>query len=88
MNEPGGGWDVADSPEGHAAIQRDLNRLVRWAKSYEVQQEVQSPMPGEKQPQALENAGGHPAEKQLCRKGPGGHHVECDPATCPCNKEG
>lgn len=45
---------------------------VGWQESHENQQEVQSPAPREEQPQAPGQAGGRPAGKLLCRKGPGG----------------
>ena len=68
---------AADSPEGCAAIQMDLDR--------------QSPAPGEEKPPAPIYAGGHTAGKQLGMKGPrglGGHQIEPGPAVCPCTKEG
>ena len=51
---------------------------------------MQSPALGDEQPQAPPHAGGHPAGKQLGWKrprGPGGHHVEPEPAMCPCGKK-
>ena len=49
--------------------------------------EMQSPAPGRNNPIHWEPQ----AAKQLGRKGPGdagGHHVEHEPAMCPCCKEG
>ncbi|KAK4825269.1 hypothetical protein QYF61_026070 [Mycteria americana] len=54
---------VADMPEDHAVVQRDLNRLEKWAD-----REMQSPAPGEEQRQAPAQAGDWLAGKQLGRK--------------------
>lgn len=57
---------VADTPEGHATFQRDLNRLEKWTGRIlnELQKsKVQSPVPGEKQPQVSGWAVGQPTGK-------------------------
>lgn len=52
---------------------------------------VHSPAPVEEQSHTPIYTGTHPAGKQLGRKrprDPGGLQVECEPAVCPCCKEG
>jgi len=63
---------VADMPEGHAAIQRDLDRLEKWAdrnlmKFYKGKYQVLHL--GRNNPTIY--SGGLPTGKHLCRKGPG-----------------
>jgi len=50
---------------------------------------MQIPASREEQPRALVYDGGHPAGKQLGRKGPwvpGGHEIEHELAMCSCGK--
>lgn len=81
---------VAGSTEGQEAKQRDLKRLERWADKSLMKfnkEDVQSPAPGEAQPQSPVHAESHPAGKQPCREGlrsPGGLQVEHESAMCPC----
>ncbi|KAK4831799.1 hypothetical protein QYF61_019229, partial [Mycteria americana] len=72
---------VADIPAGHAGIQKDLNRLEKWAERNLMKfnkGSVQSPAHGEEQAHA---------PKRPCG-GPGGPQVEHEPAMCPCCKKG
>ncbi|GAB0178536.1 mitochondrial enolase superfamily member 1 [Grus japonensis] len=61
---------VADTPEGHAAIQRDINRQEKWANRNLMKfskGKCKAPHLGTT-PVGAED---HPAGKQLGRKGPG-----------------
>ena len=66
---------LADAPEGHAAIQSNLNRLEKWSD--------RNIMKFYKRPQTSLNAG----SGRKGPGGPGGHQVEHKSATCPCGKE-
>ena len=86
----------SDVPEGRAAIQRDSNRLEKWAdrnlmkfnnRKCQVLQ-LERSNPGYSH--APVHTGSWPAGKQLCRAGPrcpGGHKVECEPAISHCRTE-
>lgn len=68
---------VADTPEGHAAIQRNTHLLGRLEKGADrnfvkFSKEVRRPAAGEERPQAPVKAGGQPVGKQLSRRGPRG----------------
>jgi len=85
---------VANTPEGHTAIQRYLDRLEKQDDrnlNREVQhREMQSPAFGKEQRHEPVQAGGHPAGKQLCTEGSGGsdgHQAEHKPAMYPCGTE-
>lgn len=61
-------------------------------KPSEIQErQMQAPAPGQKQPHTPAQAGGWPAGKQPCGKGPGspgGHQGVHGPAACPGGQEG
>lgn len=50
---------------------------------------MQSPAPGEEQPQVSTQDGDKQTEKLFCKEGPGHSvtQVEAAPAMCPCGKE-
>jgi len=83
---------VADTPEGCATIQQDLDRLESWVQRNLMRfnkGQVQGPASGEEQPHASVQAGGGAAGKQLCGEGPGcpgGWQVDHEPAECSCGQ--
>ncbi|KAK4828695.1 hypothetical protein QYF61_000533 [Mycteria americana] len=85
---------LADTPEGCAAIETDLNRLEKWADTnlMKFKKEKCKVLHLERNnPMAHVYTGGHLPGKQLCRKGTvgsGGHQVEHGPEMGPCCKEG
>ena len=85
---------VADTPEGCATIQRDLNRPEKRTDRNVMQfnkGKCKVLHLGRKKPMHQCRPGGQTAGKQLGRKGPGclgGHRVEYESAMCPCYKEG
>ncbi|GAB0204926.1 mitochondrial enolase superfamily member 1 [Grus japonensis] len=82
---------VTDTPEHCAAIQRDVNRLEKWASRNLMRfrkRKCKVLHWGEEQ---TFHDGGHPARTQLFRKGPGGpggNEIDHEPALYPCSKEG
>lgn len=77
---------VADPPNGCASIQRGLDRLQKWAdrNPMKLNKEMWRPGPGKEQVQASIYTRGHPAGKQLGRKGPGGHQLEHQSVCARC----
>ncbi|PKU44523.1 rna-directed dna polymerase from mobile element jockey-like [Limosa lapponica baueri] len=80
------------TPEACAAIQRDLKRLEKGADRNLMQfNKEKYKVLHLRRNETLAPLWGHPAGKQLGRKGPwgsGGHEVEHEAAVCPCGKEG
>ena len=85
---------VADMPGGHAAIQRDLDRLEKCANRnlMKINKEKCKVLhlgrnkPRHRNMQVATQLQSSFAEKAL--GGPGGHHIEHEPAMGPRSKEG
>lgn len=70
-----------NGPTGPSWSSRQGNKINKYRGKFSGWEKAHAPVCAEDQP----------AGKQLCRKGPGdpgGRQVECEPATCPCSKDG
>lgn len=80
---------MLDKPDGSEGPQQ-AGEMCRQEPQSSTKGEVQSPEPGKEQLCVPVHAVGQLAGKQVGGKTPqdlGRHKVECEPATCPCNKE-
>ena len=81
---------VADMPEVHTSIQRDLDRMEKWADRNLMkfnQEKCKVLHLWRNDPVHQDVLEATSAGKQLCRKGPrspGGLQVEHESAVCPC----
>lgn len=79
-----GRYVQSKEPGNNVKMHGEQTVEMSWQEHHVVQKrEVQSPAPGEEQLHSSHYIGGHPAEKQICRKGPrcpGEHQVEHESA--------